>query len=189
MDHSPGASPVYRLGWLVLDYFSFLNAAIRLSFTPSVPPSFPVRAPLWVTDTQGKVCVCRRVQAGCYCHQEQSHLLPNTWFTTDQEAEQGKIRSLLNTHFCLVVHKTQKCNKHLGNESYTYYKQNPYKSTKHTGTDLNSVDCKRLLLFVVFRVKNETNQVSICNTVFTTFEITAANVHNFIHAHTHTRKM
>lgn len=67
----------------------FLNAAIHLSFALSIPPSFPVSPLLWVTDTQGKMCVCRCVQAGCCCHQEQSHLLPNTRCAADRKTGQG----------------------------------------------------------------------------------------------------
>lgn len=38
-------------------YSFFLNVAIRLSFTLSIPPFFPVSPLLWVTDTRGKMCV------------------------------------------------------------------------------------------------------------------------------------
>lgn len=48
-------------------------------FIPTPPlPSHPVPSPpLWVNDTQGAACVCLCLcaQAGCCCHQEESHLL------------------------------------------------------------------------------------------------------------------
>lgn len=102
----------------------FLNAAIHLSFAPSIPPSFPVCPLLWVTDTQGKMCVCCCVQAGCYCHQEQSHLLPNTWCAMDQETGQKppphpkKNISSASTAQCTLLFS---CTKTQKSESFTYY--------------------------------------------------------------------
>lgn len=131
MDHSLGASGTSSALWprvlyqFFFIYSFFLNVAVHLSFTLSIPPSFPVSSLLWVTDTQGKMCVCCCVQAGCYCHQEQSHLLPNTRCAADRKTGQGKKKKtsskhlLLNTHFRLVAHKTQKCSKYLGKESPT----------------------------------------------------------------------
>lgn len=73
----PQKHPLLIISSLFIIFF-FFQISPSVSFAHSIPPYFPNCPPLWVTDTWGKMCVCCSVQAGCYCHQEQSHLLSNT---------------------------------------------------------------------------------------------------------------
>lgn len=86
--------PLPRFFTFVFACLFFPNVAIHL-FDPFDPTVFP---PLWVTDMQGEMCVCCCVQAGCYCHQEQSHLLPTTPYATDRTGKSPERRLLLGTH-------------------------------------------------------------------------------------------
>lgn len=88
MEHSLGASSAH---YLFLFFYFFFQISPSVSFAHSIPPYFPNCPPLWVTDTWGKMCVCYSEQAGCYCHQEQSHLLPNTRCTMNHKMGQKKI--------------------------------------------------------------------------------------------------
>lgn len=91
--HSLGASYASIFN-IFICVFVFPNVAIHL-FDPFDPAVFP---PLWVTDMQGEMCVCCCVQAGCYCHQEQSHLLPTTRYAADRTGKSPERRLLLSTH-------------------------------------------------------------------------------------------
>lgn len=111
-------------------YSFFLNAAIHLSFAPSIPPTFPVFLCCGSLTRRVK-CVfavvyrqdVTAIRSNPICFQISGAQRTKRQDNPPPLKKKKRIlsASTANTHFCLVVHKTQKCNKYLGNKPSTYY--------------------------------------------------------------------